>query len=308
MSKGAGGRIFLCHASEDKPSVVKLHAALSRAGLCPWLDVRDIPPASNWDRQILGVLRASPVVIACMSSRMLSKGGYVQHELEMARQLASHPTEGSTRLIIVKLENCVIPAAYRGFMTLDLGGTDSTEAVVNAAKAAQLIYTDPRDGQLYCTVRLAGKTWLAQNLNFDAPESQWYDNQPTRARPFGRLYTVSAARVACPPGWHLPSEAEWDHQAISLGAKWDIGDKRLFGELIEGGRTAFEAVLGGLYDASASFPGFYELHQNGYYWGVGSGERATRLAFSGKMGGRCMQIGGSENDDAISCRCVLDSS
>jgi hypothetical protein len=106
----------------------------------------------------------------------------------------------------------------------------------------------------------------------------------------------------------VPSEAEWDHLATSLGAKWDIGDKRLFGELIEGGSTGFEAMLGGLYDAGPPYPGFYELHQNGYYWALRSGEGAIRFAFGGKMGGRCMRIDASEFDDAVSCRCVRDSS
>jgi hypothetical protein len=124
MSMGTGGPIFLCHSSEDKPTVAKLHAALSRAGLRPWLDARDIPPASDWDRQIRSALRISSVVVACMSGRMLSKGGYVQRELEMARKLASQPTESSPRLIIAKLDNCDIPAAYLGFETLDLSGPD----------------------------------------------------------------------------------------------------------------------------------------------------------------------------------------
>jgi uncharacterized protein (TIGR02145 family) len=304
MSNGTGGRIFLCHASEDKAAVATLYATLSRAGLRPWLDAKDIPPARDWDRQIRDMLQASSVVVICMSRSMVMKSGYVQRELEMALQLGTQPA-ATLQLIVVRLDDCDIPLAYRAIVAIDLMHADGASRLVDATKAEQGIYTDPRDGQLYRTMTLGGTTWLAQNLNYEVRGSCWYEDQPTRARPFGRLYTWSAAQLACPPGWHVPDEAEWEQLATSLSTSWDVTDGRLFNELIEGGPTGFDAVLGGMYLASPPWPGCYELHQNGYYWGgTASNGTAYRFSFGGKMGGCCGRLDAGELDDGISCRYV----
>jgi uncharacterized protein (TIGR02145 family) len=72
--------------------------------------------------------------------------------------------------------------------------------------------TDPRDGQTYRTVRLAGHSWMAENLNFSGGGSMGscYGGQDAYCATFGRLYTWSeAAGGVCPAGWHLPSPQEW---------------------------------------------------------------------------------------------------
>ena len=40
-------RIFLCHASEDKPKVIELYQKLKEAGYHPWLDKYDLLPGQN---------------------------------------------------------------------------------------------------------------------------------------------------------------------------------------------------------------------------------------------------------------------
>ena len=78
-------------------------------------------------------------------------------------------------------------------------------------------FTDSRDGQTYKTIRLNGKTWMGQNLNFDVGESCWfYNNDPKNREKYGRLYTWEASKKACPPGWRLPTDEEWKKLANSL--------------------------------------------------------------------------------------------
>ena len=51
-------RIFLCHASEDKPQVRDVYQRLKALGFEPWLDEVDILPGQDWDYEIETALDA----------------------------------------------------------------------------------------------------------------------------------------------------------------------------------------------------------------------------------------------------------
>jgi uncharacterized protein (TIGR02145 family) len=42
---------------------------------------------------------------------------------------------------------------------------------------------------------------------------------------YGVLYNWTAAKAACPSGWHLPSDYEWTALETFLGGKWEDGGK-----------------------------------------------------------------------------------
>ena len=80
------------------------------------------------------------------------------------------------------------------------------------------VFTDPRDGQQYRTVLMpCGNVWMAENLNHVTANSWCYNNTDARCQTYGRLYTWDAAMEACPTGWRLPTEADWNNLVIGAG-------------------------------------------------------------------------------------------
>ncbi|MEI6140752.1 MAG: FISUMP domain-containing protein [Mariniphaga sp.] len=74
----------------------------------------------------------------------------------------------------------------------------------------------------YEAVQIGTQVWMAKNLNIPVTGSWVYPDAPAE---YGRLYDWDAARAACPAGWHIPSNAEWDVLIKYLGGYSVAGGK-----------------------------------------------------------------------------------
>jgi uncharacterized protein (TIGR02145 family) len=90
---------------------------------------------------------------------------------------------------------------------------------VSADASSKSSFTDPRDGNVYRTVKIGGQVWMAENLRYKIDGSWCYGNDESNCQKYGRLYDWEAAKKACPPGWHLPTRGEWTTLIENSGGK-----------------------------------------------------------------------------------------
>lgn len=110
-------------------------------------------------------------------------------------------------------------------------------------------------GQTYGTVQIAGQCWMQENLNAgnridgeldqtdnNILEKYCYDDDTLNCALYGGMYMwdemmaytdEASARGICPPGWHVPSDAEWtilegiaDSLYSIADPVWDVFDLR----------------------------------------------------------------------------------
>lgn len=100
-------RVFLCHASEDKPIVRGLYQRLKSEGwVDPWLDEENLLGGHDFDIEINKATRDADAIIICLSKISVSKEGYVNKEIRRALTIAEEKLEGSIYVIPLRLDNC----------------------------------------------------------------------------------------------------------------------------------------------------------------------------------------------------------
>ena len=112
---------------------------------------------------------------------------------------------------------------------------------------AEDIITDI-DGNKYHTLTLGTQVWMVENLNVIRfqngdlipnviEDAHWeksieaaysyYQNNKKNGKVYGKLYnwhTISDSRGLCPPGWHVPSDEEWQILSDFLGGNEVAGN------------------------------------------------------------------------------------
>jgi len=186
------------------------------------------------------------------------------------------------------------------------------------------------DGNVYHKVVIGQQTWLKENLKSlhysdgtVISGATAYNNDDSLANIFGRLYKWSAAmhgsttiasQGACPSGWHVPSDLEFQELETFLGGAYIAGDEMkdttqgMWNNLSQQATNSsgFTARPGGEYDAHDLM--IYQLiHEYAVFWT--STEINSQLANQRYIGGLdpgCHQYNWYKSMK-YSVRCIRDA-
>jgi hypothetical protein len=106
------GRIFLCHATEDKAQVKEIYRKLVSDGFAPWLDECDILPGQRWDAEIKRAIRSAALVLVFLSRTSVAKRGYVQKEFKLAVEISQEFPDDQVFVIPLRLDECHVPNLF----------------------------------------------------------------------------------------------------------------------------------------------------------------------------------------------------
>ena len=194
------------------------------------------------------------------------------------------------------------------------------------------MFVDDRDGQVYRSVEIGGKTWMAENLNFDHKgststndsASYCYNNVPDNCQKYGRLYKWFFAMSACPEGWHLPDNSEFKSLIASAdGRDLASGDDNMAGKALksksgwrnmnngnDGNGTdswGFSALPAGYKTVSS----FFNMKLSAKFWsstGQKGDDYYLNITYSSDEGSLWVSIFSAQDNlsDSYSVRCVRD--
>ena len=153
-------------------------------------------------------------------------------------------------------------------------------------------------------------TSSSANLNLITRLSYCQEDAELNCRRYGRLYTWEAAQEGCRllgDGWRLPTNDEWQQMAKHYGGVRDDSDdggKAAYQALLIGGRSRFDAVLGG----NRSPDGRYErLEAHGFYWTATEGEPGLASLYNFGKGGLILnRHRDGDKRQAFSARCIRE--
>ncbi|MBR3070488.1 MAG: fibrobacter succinogenes major paralogous domain-containing protein [Fibrobacter sp.] len=197
---------------------------------------------------------------------------------------------------------------------------------VPPSKVVKGTFKDSRDGKKYKTVKIGKQTWMAENLNFETPNSYCYHNSLDSCSKYGRFYTWEDAMNACPVGFHLPSGSEWldllfaVNDSTFLAPKFKSVGKKLkskkgwkHADSIRGNGTddyGFSALPAGYYWKSPyAGSSIYKFVNNGFsaaFW-MSTGELFYDISvLKVYHDNDIVHYSSSSGDNAHSVRCVKD--
>jgi formylglycine-generating enzyme required for sulfatase activity len=174
--------VFLCHASQDKPSVRELRKRLAAENwIDPWLDEEKLSLGQHWTTVIEEALDSSDLVIIFLSKNSVQKEGFVQRELNYAWELSLEKPRNVIFLIPFRLDDCEVPRHLRSRQWGDYFGEKKEATYQNLLESLK-----QRKEQ---KLRLEGD-WVRNETQVISPASK-YVEQPIEIQSQEKTFTRS---------------------------------------------------------------------------------------------------------------------
>lgn len=168
--------------------------------------------------------------------------------------------------------------------------------------------SDVRDGKTYKTVKIGRQIWMAENLNYDAGSGCWcYDNDNSNCDIYGRLYNFNATVNACPEGWHVPGDVEWqelvNYLGNNAGGKLKAISTWVHPNVEANNQSGFNALPAGVRNSNSRYS---HLGSYGYFWS--STKMDNKKVWARSLYGNTGEIYRTnwKYDFGLSIRCVHD--
>jgi uncharacterized protein (TIGR02145 family) len=237
--------------------IVKVDAPPTR-GLLSFFGTDPVIPVSDPNGQITIPLRWSMFDVA--SVQLLSSSPTVPAR-RIPSSIPPKPVDyGDTTVTLPSP-----PASEAIFFTLQ--AFDGTGGYLNSQQFtayAQVSYLEDVAGHVYPIALFGNTFWMLANYQFNAAGSYDYGGNPANEAAFGKLYD-SQVLSQPPPGWQVPTLADWNALFGLFG-----DPKQAYAALIGGGRSGFNAALGGRRSIQPGGAGLFEQqYVYGYYWAAG---------------------------------------
>ena len=230
-----------------------------------------------------GVSLAMAITISCSS---VDNGGGGNEGAAISCKTDNACVEVSADACLALQGQLVASCGTSSLSSSSIGGGGSSSSV--SMSGSTITY----GGQTYKTVRIGPQTWMAENLNYNASGSRCYgeggevydifNGQNTLSSEeiqancdkYGRLYDWNTAMDACPPGWRLPSEADWNIlSAVAGGSEnlravdgWDDCGPSKSNQYKCYDIHGFAALPGGRGLEDDSYYFFYDIGHDGNWW------------------------------------------
>jgi len=181
---------------------------------------------------------------------------------------------------------------------------------VTASKSTTGVFIDARDGKEYRWVKIGKQTWMAENLDYGVSGTTYPGMKVNDDMKPGKLYTWIEATTACPNGWHLPSDEEWNTLLNQFGGEKKAAKKLKSisswqGDYFEGtNESNFSAVPAGYRKTNGDYKGFGNIAS---WWS--SATYMENKAWSRSIGYDPDEVLRSYDDKAkgLSVRCVKNN-
>lgn len=169
-------------------------------------------------------------------------------------------------------------------------------------------FTDPRDGQKYKIVEIGNQTWFAENLNYEMPTSACYDYDNSNCDIYGRLYSFESALSACPQGWHLPSNLEWNQLITFLGGANIAGGKMksTIGWNLPNTNATNSSEFSALPAGSFRFSEFRDITESGQWYSSSEDNVIGVITYLLQYNSATIYQASSPPIDLYSVRCIKD--